>query len=46
MRIGVEYLREGRCESVVWAPFLKKVELRIVSPVERIIPMEREGEGY
>ncbi len=46
MRIGANYLGEGRCEFVVWAPLLKAVSVKIVSPAERIIPMEQDNRGY
>ena len=46
MKIGAHYLGCGRCEFTVWAPFLKEVVLKIVSPQEKIIPMEKGGKGY
>jgi maltooligosyltrehalose trehalohydrolase len=46
MRVGVNWLEEKRCEFVVWAPFLKTVSLKIVSPYLKIIPMERDDRGY
>ena len=52
MRIGANYLGEGKCEFVVWAPFLEKVELKVVSPVGAkhaspiFIPMEKDKLGY
>lgn len=46
MRVGVNRLGEKRYEFVVWAPFLKTVSLKIVSPYLKIIPMERDDRGY
>ncbi len=52
MRIGANYLEDGNCEFVVWAPFLEKVELKMVSPVWAkhaspiFIPMEKDKSGY
>ncbi|MEW6108571.1 MAG: malto-oligosyltrehalose trehalohydrolase [Nitrospirota bacterium] len=46
MRIGALYSGEGRCEFIVWAPHLDNVELRIVSPGKRNIPMEKDDRGY
>src|SRR5574341_367200 len=52
MRIGANYLEDGNCEFVVWAPFLEKVELKMVSPVGAkrashiFIPMEKNKLGY
>ncbi|MGE5446686.1 MAG: malto-oligosyltrehalose trehalohydrolase, partial [Ignavibacteriales bacterium] len=33
MKIGANYIGKEGCEFVVWAPFLKKVELKIIPPV-------------
>ena len=46
MRIGAYYLRSGTCEFSVWAPFARKVELKIVYPEERLLPMARDEKGY
>jgi len=46
MRIGAHYSGNGRCEFVLWAPFLKTVALKIVSPQEKIFPMEKDTQGY
>lgn len=46
MNIGAEYLGKGRCKFVLWAPFLKHVAVRIVSPNEQFIPMSRDENGY
>ncbi|MGZ3614415.1 MAG: malto-oligosyltrehalose trehalohydrolase [Thermodesulfobacteriota bacterium] len=46
MRIGSYYLGGGRCEFTVWAPLMTKVELHIISPEDRIFPMERDEGGY
>ncbi len=45
MKIGVNLINGG-LEFVVWAPFLKKLELKIVSPKEKIITMEVDENGY
>jgi len=46
MKIGANYTGNGKCEFAVWAPFLKKMLLKIVSPEERVIPMVRDNRGY
>lgn len=46
MEIGANYLKDGSCEFRVWAPFLKTVALRLISPEERIIPMDKDKQGY
>ncbi len=44
--VGAVYLGGGRCRFRVWAPLKEKVEIRLVSPRDGIIPMEREERGY
>lgn len=46
MKIGAHYLGEGRCEFVVWAPLPESVEVKLVTPAERSLPMERDDRGY
>ncbi len=46
MRIGTSYLGNGSCEFVVWAPLLKKVALKIVSPRNELIPLAKDERGY
>ena len=46
MRVGAHFSGNGRCEFVVWAPFLKRVDLKTVSPQEKIIPMDKDTKGY
>jgi len=46
MKIGSNYSGKGRCEFVVWAPFLHKVDLKIVSPRERVLPLKKDKKGY
>ncbi|MER3447164.1 MAG: malto-oligosyltrehalose trehalohydrolase [Candidatus Dadabacteria bacterium] len=48
MKIGANYIGNERCEFVVWAPFLNKVELKIIPPIGAPlhIPMERDDNGY
>lgn len=46
MRIGANYLGNGICEFVVWAPFRKKVELKIISARERVVAMNKDKLGY
>lgn len=45
MKIGANYLGDGRCQFTVWAPNLDSVAVQIVSPQERLLPMQQEG-GY
>lgn len=46
MKIGARYLGNNNCEFRVWAPKLETVAVKIVSPLERLIPMEQEEGGY
>jgi maltooligosyltrehalose trehalohydrolase len=46
MQLGAYYLDAGRCEFSVWAPRARQVELKIVSPYERILSMTRQERGY
>jgi len=46
VKIGMHYLGCGKCKFTVWAPFQKEVALKIVSPQEKIIPMEKDSKGY
>ncbi len=46
MRIGSNYLGNGRCEFVVWAPFHNEMNIQITSPKKRLIPMKKDEWGY
>lgn len=46
MRIGADYLGEGRCKFTVWAPQVEAAAVQIVAPDERLIPMVEEPGGY
>jgi len=44
--VGAWYLGEGRCRFRVWAPVAQSVEVRLLAPRERLIPMTRRARGY
>jgi maltooligosyltrehalose trehalohydrolase len=44
--LGASYLGEGRCAFVLWAPAAGRVEVHLVAPEDRFIPMERGERGY
>ncbi len=46
MKIGSNYLGDGRCEFTVWAPSHDEVAVQIVSPENRIIPLQKDEQGY
>jgi maltooligosyltrehalose trehalohydrolase len=43
---GTDYQGNGNCVFTVWAPLLKTVALKIVTPEERLIPMQQDARGY
>lgn len=45
-RLGATYLEDTCCQFMVWAPFAQKVEVHIVAPQERILPLKRDALGY
>ncbi|MBW4558305.1 MAG: malto-oligosyltrehalose trehalohydrolase [Trichormus sp. ATA11-4-KO1] len=46
MKIGAHYLGDGICEFTIWAPYLETVALEIVSPYQRLIPMQQLGKYW
>ncbi len=46
MKHGINYIRNDRCEFTVWAPFLSKVAVKIISSGEILVPTEKDKEGY
>jgi maltooligosyltrehalose trehalohydrolase len=44
--LGATCLGQGRCRFLVWAPRAQKVEVRLVWPVERLVPLEKNSQGY
>lgn len=43
---GARCLGEGGCRFRLWAPLRDEVFLRILTPEDRLIPMQRKGMGY
>ena len=41
--LGAAYLGGGRCRFRVWAPRVRKVEVRFLTPRERVADMEEKG---
>lgn len=46
MKVGAFYLGDARCQFTVWAPLLKQVAVKIVSPKEQLLPMQQDEQGY
>ncbi|MBI2860945.1 MAG: malto-oligosyltrehalose trehalohydrolase [Chloroflexi bacterium] len=44
--LGAALLEDGRCRFLVWAPAAEKVEVHLVGPGERLLPMEKLARGY
>jgi maltooligosyltrehalose trehalohydrolase len=46
VNIGAWYLGGDRCQFTVWAPSSKQVSVKIISPTERVLPMQPAEFGY
>ena len=46
MKVGADYLGNGRCEFTVWAPQRETVALATVSPREDVHLMKKDDRGY
>ncbi len=44
--LGAIYLGGDRCRFLVWAPNCKNLELRLLGPDERLLPMQPQQRGY
>jgi maltooligosyltrehalose trehalohydrolase len=45
-RLGPSFLEDGSCRFLVWSPQAACVELHLLGPRERLVPMERREGGY
>ncbi len=43
---GATYLGEGRCRFRVWAPAASKVEVHLLSPADRVVPLAHATYGH
>ena len=46
LSLGANPLGDGRCRFLVYAPQAQRVELHVVSPRERTVPLARDERGY
>lgn len=46
MEVGAKYLGNNQCEFMVWGPKLDFAAVQLVSQDDRLIPMERQEDGY
>src|SRR3972149_205637 len=44
--LGATLLGNGRCRFLVWAPNAKYLELKLLDPAERLLPMQPRDRGY
>jgi maltooligosyltrehalose trehalohydrolase len=44
--LGATYLGGDTCGFLVWAPLIHRVEVHLLSPEERIVPLEKVSRGY
>ena len=44
--VGAHYLGNGRCSFKVWAPEKKQVSLHLVHPINKILEMQPDEQGY
>jgi len=46
MHVGSQHLGAGTTKFTVWAPLARTVELHLVAPAERLVPMQMGAYGY
>jgi len=46
VKVGCKYTKENVFRFTLWAPFLSRVDLKVVKPREGVFPMERDDSGY
>jgi len=46
MKIGAHCLEYGRCEFVVWGPRVERLDLELLGPRPRTLPMQKDEHGY
>ena len=44
--LGADFLGDSRTRFLVWAPLAEKVEVHLLAPRERLVPMESGERGY
>jgi maltooligosyltrehalose trehalohydrolase len=45
-QLGATYTGSGRCRFEVWAPAHERVDLHLLAPEDRVVPMELAPRGY
>ena len=44
--LGATYFGRGKCRFEVWAPAAERVDVHIVAPNDRVVPLVRAPRGY
>jgi maltooligosyltrehalose trehalohydrolase len=44
--LGARLRGDGRCKFLVWAPNVERLELKLLGPQERLLPMQPRDRGY
>ena len=44
--LGATFLGDGRCQFLVWAPLVEKVEVHLLSPSDRFFLLPEKNRGY
>ena len=46
MKLGAQYLEDGKCEFRIWAPKVEELSLKIISPKEELINLYKDEFDY
>lgn len=46
MQLGSWVLDHHQCRFTLWAPLKQRVDLHIVAPTDRVLPMQQDEQGY
>ena len=46
LTLGADLQADGSCNFTMWAPTCSEVQLHLVSPTDKLIPMNRDHRGY
>lgn len=44
--LGAVWHGQDRCSFRIWAPKVEHIEVRLITPTERLIPLQKESYGY
>lgn len=46
LTVGAQYTGNNHCTFTLWAPAVETVAVHIISPDDRLIPMQKDAQGY